>query len=109
MRKPEETLPTSRTGLAGRRADLERLEAQVAEWTALIGQFRASARRAEPATRRQLDHLTDELQSLRNEASAQVMRLKGVAEADWELERAVVERSWLGVHSSFRRAQARLG
>ena len=76
MRTIEESTPASTTSLASRRADLERYEAQVAEWTALIGQYRAGARRLGTPDRLALDHITDELQLRRNEASAQVLRLK---------------------------------
>lgn len=89
-----------------RRVELERFEAQLAEWTVLIGQYRASARRAGPHARGDLDTITDELQLRRNEAGAQVMRLKGATDAEWEHEKGQVERSWQAVRSCFQKAKA---
>lgn len=107
MRTTEQAPPPSTATLASRRADLERFEAQVAEWTALIGQYRASARRVEVQARLELDSITDELQLQRNEASAQVMRLKSSMEAEWEHEKAELEQAWQAVRSSFQKAKAR--
>jgi len=73
----------------------------------MIGQYRASARRVEAQARIELDAITDELQFQRNEASAQVMRLKSSADAEWEYEKSQLERSWQAVRSSFQKAQAR--
>ncbi|MCE1205484.1 MAG: hypothetical protein LWW79_12870 [Holophagaceae bacterium] len=107
MRTTEQAPPSRATTLAGRRADLERLEAQVAEWTALIGQYRASARRVEIQARLELDRITDDLQRQRNEASAQVMRLKRSAETEWERGKADLEMAWEAIRSSFRKAGGR--
>lgn len=107
MRTAEKAPPPIRTLGSNRRADLERFEAQLAEWTALIGQYRANARRAEVRARVELDRLTDELQLLRNEAGAQILRLKGAAEAEWEHERSKLEGAWEAIHASFRKARAR--
>ena len=99
-------LPPAGTS-ASRKADLERFEAQVAEWTALIGQCRAGARRSGAQERQELEGLADELQVRRNEASAQVARLRTCLEAEWEHEKAALERAWRGIHASFREAGAR--
>lgn len=99
--------PNDRMSLSLQKVDLERYEAQLAEWTALIGQYRAHARRAEAQMRAELDTLTDELQLLRNEASAQVMRLKCARDGTWEHERTQLEHSWQAVHTSFQRAEGR--
>jgi len=107
MRRTEQAPPPRATTLAGRRADLERFEAQVAEWTALIGQYRASARRVEIQARLELDRITDDLQRQRNEASAQVMRLKRSVEAEWEHGKAELELAWEAIRSSFRKAGGR--
>jgi hypothetical protein len=107
MRTLEQASPTGKASLSIRRVDLERFEAQLAEWTALIGQYRASARRVEVEARAELDAITDELQLRRNEASAQVMRLKNCAGAEWEYEKAQLERAWHAVRTSFQKAQAR--
>jgi len=104
MRTIEQSTPASTTS---RRVDLERYEAQVAEWTALIGQYRASARRVEPQARLELDSITDELQLLRNEASVQVLRLKSSVETEWEHEKAELEQAWKAIRSVFRKAKAR--
>lgn len=105
---PSEKVPPPRTTISSsRRADLERFEAQLAEWTALIGQYRAAARRAEAGVRSGLDRITDDLQFQRNEASAQFTRLKSATDAEWEPERERLERSWQIVRSSFRRAEDR--
>lgn len=87
--------------------ELERLEAQLAEWTALIGQYRATARRVELEVQPELDELTDGLQLRRNEAGAQVLRLKEAADAEWEHEKARLEASWLAVRAAFQRVKAR--
>lgn len=105
MGPQEQALSIGRISGATRRAELERFEAQLAEWTALIGQFRAHARRAEAPKRAELDTLTDELQHLRNEASAQVMRLKCASDGTWEHERAQLDRSWQAVRTSFQKAE----
>ena len=107
MRTIEESTPASTTSLARRRADLERYEAQVAEWTALIGQYRAGARRLGTPDRLALDHITDELQLRRNEASAQVLRLKNSVETEWEHEKAELEQAWQAIRFVFRKAKAR--
>jgi hypothetical protein len=107
MHTSEKTPPPPATTPSRRRTDLERFEAQLAEWTALIGQYRAAARRADARVRLGLDRITDDLQFLRNEASAQFLRLKSAADAEWESERERLERSWQAVQSSFRRAEGR--
>ncbi len=107
MHTSEKTPLPSATISSSRRADLERFEAQLAEWTALIGQYRAAARRAEARVRLVLDRITDDLQLRRNEASAQVLRLKSATDAEWEPERERLERSWQVIQSSFRRAEGR--
>jgi hypothetical protein len=107
MHTQEKVTPSCTTTLANRRVDLERFEAQLAEWTALIGQYRASARRLEAQARAELDGITDVLQHQRNEAGAQIMRLKSASEAEWEYERSLVERSWEAIRSSFQKAKAR--
>lgn len=108
MRTIEQPTPACGTNLATRRADLERYEAQVAEWTALIGQYRANARRLERPARLELDRITDELQLLRNEASAQMLRLKGSLEAEWDHDKAELEQAWQAIRSAFWKAGARL-
>jgi len=107
MHTQERTPSRATTFIANRRVELERIEAQLAEWTALIGQYRASARRVETLARAELDAITDELQLRRNEAGAQVMRLKGSADAEWEHEKAQLERAWQAVRSSFQKARDR--
>ena len=107
MHMKEQSPVFGTTTLAHRRAELERLEAQVAEWTALIGQCRACARRVEDAARVELERITDELQRQRNEASVQVMRLKSSTEAEWEQDKAELEQAWQAIRSSFQKAQAR--
>ncbi|WP_291272678.1 hypothetical protein [Geothrix sp.] len=105
MHTSEKALPPSTTTASSRRADLERFEAQLAEWTALIGQYRANARRVEASARLELDRITDELQLQRNEASAQVMRLKSSADFEWEHEKLQLERAWQAVRSAFQKAE----
>ena len=77
MRTIEQSTPASTTSLASRRADLERYEAQVAEWTALIGQYRAGARRLR------------------------------TPETEWEHEKAELEQAWQAIRFVFRKAKAR--
>jgi len=107
MRTSEKALPLGPTLQSSRRAELEQLEAQLAEWTALIGQYRANARRMEAQSRLELDSITDELQLRRNEANDQVMRLKVAADAEWEREKSQMERTWEAIRISFRKARAR--
>jgi hypothetical protein len=104
MHTSENTPPPCTTTSSRRRSDLERFEAQLAEWTALIGQYRAAARRADARARPGLDRITDDLQLLRNEAGVQVMRLKGSGDVEWEQEKSQVERAWQVVRSAFQRA-----
>ncbi|GLH73593.1 hypothetical protein GETHLI_20950 [Geothrix limicola] len=89
-----------------RRMELERFEAQLAEWTALIGQCRAHARRSAPQVQVELDHLTDELQLQRNAASVQLLRLKHAADTEWESEKAQIEAVWRAVRASFQKIRA---
>lgn len=107
MHISEKAPPPGTTTASNRRADLERFEAQLAEWTALIGQYRATARRAGVQVRAGLDRITDDLQFQRNEASAQFMRLKSATDAEWEPERERLERTWRTVQASFRKAEGR--
>jgi len=107
MRAPGTAPSSGMTSGSTRRVDLERFEAQLAEWTVLIGQCRACARRVEAQDRMELDSLTDELLLQRNEAGAQVMRLKNTADAEWEHEKSQLERSWQTVRASFQKIQAR--
>lgn len=107
MRTSEKAAPPCMPIPSVRRAELERFEAQLAEWTALIGQLRASARRGGGRDRLELDGLTDQLQRLRNEAGAQVLRLKAAADAEWDQERTGLEEAWQSIHASFRKARAR--
>ena len=98
------TLPSP---VSVRRSDTERMEAQLAEWAAIIAQCRASAYRAAGGTRIELDRLADELQFLRNEAGAQVMLLKRSMDIDWEGSVAALDRSWRTIRTTFRKAEAR--
>jgi len=107
MHMKEQSPVFGTTTPAHRRAELERLEAQVAEWTALIGQYRARARRAEHQARVELERITDDLQRQRNEASAQVMRLKSSTEAEWEHDKAELEQAWQAIRLSFRESKGR--
>jgi xanthine dehydrogenase molybdopterin-binding subunit B len=91
-----------------RRSDSERLEAQLAEWTAVIAQCRASAHRAAADARIEFDRIADELQLLRNEAGAQVTILKGSMDLDWEDSVSALECSWQTVRSTFQAAEAKL-
>ncbi len=96
-----------RTPPSQRRADIERLEAQLAEWTASIAQYRASAKRADAKVRGELDRITDELQRQRNEAGAKVMLLKGASEAQWGALKSELEHSWEDTRRIFQKAMAR--
>lgn len=91
-----------------RRADIERLEAQLAEWTACIAQYRASAKRADAKVRTELDRITDDLQRRRNEAGAQVMLLKGSSDAQWDDLRLELEHAWEDVRRAFRKGYAQV-
>ena len=90
-----------------RRADTERLEAQLAEWTAIIAQFRARAKRSATDTGIAFDRTADELQFLRNEAGVQVMLLKGSVDLDWEDSVSELNRQWGHIRTTFQQAEAR--
>jgi hypothetical protein len=107
MNATDKLPPDGTSSFSNRRVELERFEAQLAEWTAMIGGYRASARRVEGQARVQLDTITDDLQRRRNEAGAQVLQLKSTADAEWEHEKSKVEQSWQTVRSSFQKAKAR--
>ena len=107
MRTAEDTLQRHPSTVSRRRADTERLEAQLAEWTAIIAQYRASAKRAGADTRLEFDRIADELQLLRNQAGAQVMLLKGAMDLDWEELVAGLDRSWGRIRSTFQKAEAK--
>lgn len=95
------------SSVSRRRVDTERLEAQLAEWTAIIAQYRASAKRAGTDSRLEFDRIADELQLLRNQAGAQVMLLKGAMDFDWEDSVADLDRSWSRIRSIFQHAVAK--
>lgn len=99
--------PTQPSLASRRRADLERLEAQLAEWTAIIAQGRASAKRSAAATRSEFDRVADELQVLRNEAGARVMLLKGAIDLDWEAAVSGLDHAWGPLRATFQKAEAR--
>jgi len=95
------------TSCAERRVDLERFEAQLAEWTASIAQYRACAKRAEAEVRMEYDEITEELQRRRNEAGAQVLRLKASPDALWDELKSDLDRSWKGIRIAFQKAAIR--
>jgi hypothetical protein len=107
MRTSEAPVRQLPSPVSRRRADTERLEAQLAEWSAIIAQYRASAKRAGADTRFEYDRLADELQRLRNQAGAQVMLLKGAMDFDWENSLAELDRSWGRIRSIFQQAIAK--
>lgn len=92
---------------AARRVDLEKFEAQLAEWTASIAQYRACARRAEAEARMEYEKITEELQRQRNEAGAQVLRLKASPDAHWDELKSDLDRSWKGIRIAFQKAATR--
>ena len=96
------------SAVSTRRTDTERLEAQLAEWTAIIAQYRASAKRARADLRTEFDRIADELQFLRNEAGAQVMFLKCSIDPDWEGSVAALDRGWRTIRSAFQQAETGL-
>ena len=100
--------PHHPSAVSTRRTDTERLEAQLAEWTAVIAQYRAHAKRAQADLRLEFDRIADQLQLLRNEAGAQVMLLKGSIDPDWEDSVAGLDRGWGSIRSTFQRAEAGL-
>jgi hypothetical protein len=107
MRTQEVSPPKHPSPVSRRRADTERLEAQLAEWAAIIAQCRASAHRATAGARIEFDRIADDLQLLRNEAGAQVMLLKGARDLDWEDSVSALDRSWRTVRSTFQKAEAK--
>ena len=108
MRVKENFPPPPPSSFSRRKADTERLEAQLAEWTATIAQARARAKRSKPDTGLEFDRIADELQLLRNEAGALVMRLKGSAGLDGEGLWAELDNRWELIRTRFRRAEAEI-
>ena len=90
-----------------RKAHIERLEAQLAEWTAQIAIYRAEAKRSHASRRADFDLITDELPRWRDEAAARVQRLKSSEAAGWEAMRLDVEVLWAEIKSHFQRAATR--
>ena len=86
---------------------MERLEAQLAEWTAIIAQFRARAKRSATGTGIAFDRTADELQFLRNMAGVQVVLLKNSEDPDWEDSVSELDRQWEPLRTSFQQAEAR--
>jgi hypothetical protein len=107
MRTLEEPSLKATSPVSRRRADTERLEAQLAEWTAIIAQYRAGAKRAGADRQRELDRIGDELQLLRNEAVVQIRFLKGTTDLDWEASVSALDRSWGAIRSTFQKADPR--
>ncbi len=106
MRTREATLPKPPSAFSRRRADIDRLGAQLAEWTAVIAQYRANAQRAAAESRAEFDCQADELQRLRNQAGLQVLLLKDSPDLDWAASVADLDRSWDSLRSAFQRATA---
>jgi hypothetical protein len=98
--------PRHPSPLSKRRADTERLEAQLAEWTAVIAQLRSRAKRSEAEARVRMDRIADGLQLLRNQAGTQVMLLKSSLDLDWEVSVSDLDRSWGGIRSAFQEVEA---
>jgi hypothetical protein len=92
---------------AKRRADTERLEAQLAEWAAVIASYRARAKRAEAGARIELDRITDELQAKRKVAGEQEQRLRKASDSRWERAKVDLECSWEDIREAFRLAAGR--
>ncbi|WP_243304873.1 hypothetical protein [Geothrix oryzisoli] len=105
--KEDSPLPPLST-FSRRKADTERLEALLAEWTATIAQARARAKRCRPDTGLEFDRIADELQLLRNEAGAQVMRLKGSTGLGGESLLAELDNRWTLIRTRLRRAEAEI-
>ncbi len=99
--------PKQPSSASRRRVDLERLEAQLAEWTAIIAQCRASAKRAAAGAQGEFDRIADDLQLLRNEAGAQVMFLKSAIDLDWEASVSGLDHAWGSLRATFQKAEAR--
>jgi len=100
--------PSGKVSLsAKRRADTERLEAELAEWTAVIASYRARAKRAEAGARFELDRVTDELQARRKIAGEQEQRLRKASDSRWERAKVELERSWVDIREAFRSAADR--
>jgi hypothetical protein len=104
MRTREATLPKPPSAFSTRRADTERLGAQLAEWTAVIAQYRANALRATAEGRVEFDRRADELQRLRNQAGTQVLLLKDASDQDWAALVGDLDRSWNSLRSTFQKA-----
>jgi hypothetical protein len=105
MRTREVTQPTPASAFSTRRADSERLGAQLAEWTTVIAQCRANALRAAAENRVEFDRRADELQRLRNQAGTQVLLLKDASDLDWTGLVADLERSWESFRSAFQESK----
>lgn len=109
MRTREATTPKPPSAFSRRKADTERLEAQLAEWTSVIAQYRANALRGAVGCRPELDRLADELQLLRNEAGIQYLLLKDSSDLAWGTSVADLDQSWDCIRPSFLKAAARVG
>jgi hypothetical protein len=107
MRTREATLPKPPSAFSKRRADTEKLGAQLAEWTAVITQYRANALRAGAENRMEFDRRADELQQLRNQAGHQVLLLKDAPDLDWEASVADLDRSWDSLRLAFQGDQCK--
>ena len=107
MRTQDVSSPDQPSIFSRRRADTERLEAQLAEWSAIIAQCRAGANRAVSKVRVEFDRTADELQRLRNEAGIQVMNLKTAVDFGWEDSVSELDRSWEPIRITFQRAVAK--
>ena len=90
-----------------RRADTERLEAQLAEWTAVIAHYRARAKRADGEAKVQWDGIADDLQRHRNQAGEQVLLVKDSGDGLWKALRFDLDRSWQDIRAAFREAAGR--
>ena len=102
-------MPKPPSAFSRRKADIERLEAQLAEWTAVIAQYRANALRGTAGSHLAFDPLADELQRLRNQAGTQLLLLKDTPDLAWATSVATIDRSWDSIRSTFRRAVAMVG
>jgi len=90
-----------------RKAYIERMEAQLAEWSAQIASYRAKAKRSDASQRADFEVIIEELQHWREEAAAHVQRLKATETSAWEAMKQETEILWAEIKTLFQRATTR--
>lgn len=92
-----------------REALVEKLEAQLKEWSHRLEELRARAGKAAADRRAEYRKHVDELQERRDHFRERLHELRNAGEHVWEEMREGTEKAWEEMHAAFESARTRLG